>query len=104
MSIELKLTNLPKDLCGLRYIREDGVICRRKADHQWLVSLNADGSVSLTRYYQGGEIENWMPMPTDKAALALLAIVNGYQPPRRLDRLDRPFAQIQPESESGSAA
>lgn len=101
--MELKLTDFPGGLAGLQYIREDGVVCSRWADHQWLISLADDGSVGLRRYYRGREDEVYAPLPLDQAAVALVAIINGYQPPRSLRRLETPFDQIQPDNGSANA-
>ena len=88
--MELKLTDMPAGLAGLQYIREDGVVCPRVADEQWLVSLTDDGKVAVSRYCNGMLNESYAYMPPDQAAVALVAIINGFQPPRALTRRDTP--------------
>ena len=88
--MDLKITDFPPGLAGLRYIREDGVVCPRAADEQWLVSLMDDGKVAVSRYCSGLLNEAYAYMPPDQAAVALVAIINGFEPPRSLTRRDTP--------------
>ncbi len=53
VEMELKLADFPASMAGLQYIREDGVVCPRVADEQWLVSLMDDGKVAVSRYCNG---------------------------------------------------
>lgn len=88
--MELKREGLPQGLAGLQYIREDGVVCARDADEQWLVGLRADGKVSLKRYCNGVLNETYALQAPDQAMVSIAAVLSGYQPPRSLLRRDTP--------------
>lgn len=103
--LSLKLEGLPVGLKGLIYIVEDDrVITQKPTSHQWLIDIYDDGQVSMQRFYGGQLRESYLPVSPAVAGVALVAIVNGYQPPHGLDRLEKVFDEKPPESGSASAA
>lgn len=49
-----------------------------------------DDMVQIRRLYKGRVVESYAPLPVDKAAVYIMAIIQGYQPPRGLYHLDKP--------------
>jgi|GEM_PF-5565253 len=62
---------------------------------QWVVKISrereGDDRVHIRREVKGRIIETYAPVDADRGALYMSAIIHGYQPPRYLHRLDKPF-------------
>ncbi|WP_425641433.1 hypothetical protein ACPUEK_15980 [Marinomonas gallaica] len=55
----------------------------------WVIE-SQEGHFSFRRLINGRINESYRPMDQDEATLAATAIIHGFQPPRRLYRLDKP--------------
>ena len=77
----------------LIYEREDGVQIVYDGEC-WMLELAPDGSVRFKRFHDGRLLESYFPQPRARAAISAAAIIHGFEPPRALVRLDKPFDQI----------
>ncbi len=55
----------------------------------WVVDMLRDG-VHLTRMHNGFPCESYRAVSPAEAVIWLAAVIQGYQPPRDLRRLDKP--------------
>jgi hypothetical protein len=58
-------------------------------DEEWKVLIKG-GRIFFTRMINGRLEESYRPMNTNEASVAAVSIIQGYQPPRSLTRLDKP--------------
>lgn len=87
----------------LKYVRQDGVEILHDGDQVWLLDVRADG-VALRRYENGDLVESYPPVSQAEATVRVAAIIQGFQPPRRLSRLDIPSDRIRSEPDSATSA
>lgn len=62
-------------------------------DSNWSVQIK-EGSVRFQRLSKGKIVESYLPLSRAEAAVHLMAIIQGFQPPRGLLRQDKPFDEI----------
>jgi hypothetical protein len=75
---------------GVYYVRKDGVAVRIDEGETWVMRVSGDGTVNLTSF-SGGKVDaTYRTMEKDEAAVAMAAIIQGFEPPRTLVRPDTP--------------
>ena len=81
-----KIAKLEKKMTNLRMKNED-----KKERWELKIEERDDGKVVyFKRFNQGKPIESYAPVYIDKAVIFATSIIQGYQPPRLLRRLDKP--------------
>jgi hypothetical protein len=93
MGIKL-LSELGPDQKGLVYLRGDGNAVILDEPELWLVALRP-GEVKLSRHCGGLIKEGYAPMPACEGAVAIMAVIQGFEPPRALRSRDIPAHQTQ---------
>lgn len=75
---------------GIYYRRPDGVSIKLDAADLWAVALRADGTVHLRSFINNEIDATYRDMSKAEAAVALAAIIQGFEPPMRLICRDAP--------------
>ena len=57
---------------------------------RWVLVEREDGNFNLRRYVKGKLNESYPGVSRGQASVYLSAVIQGFQPPRGLLRLDRP--------------
>lgn len=74
---------------GLVYLRGDGQVLELSEADLWQIALR-DGEVQLSRYCGGLVNETYRHMSPAEGAVAVAAIIQGFEPPRALRCRDEP--------------
>jgi hypothetical protein len=83
---------------GLFYRREDGaeVPVGDVDTDVFIAVMNPEGTCSVQRHYQGMFDSGYAPVSREVGAIYMQALILGFQPPRRLEHLDKPAHETLP--------
>lgn len=75
---------------GVYYVRADGVAVRIDESEIWVIRISADETVQLTSFLGGKVDAAYRVMEKNEATVAMVAVIQGFEPPRALVRPDTP--------------
>ena len=83
---------------GLFYRREDGVEVPigDKDNDVFVAVMNPEGTCTIERYYMNEFDAFYAPVSREVASIYMHSLISGFEPPRRLDHLDKPARQTLP--------